>query len=226
MPVYVDKFRALYRGMVMGHMVADTRAELHTAAENLGLQRRWFQDTPKSSVPHYDISRSKRAEGNPPSPAPIGQHPTATEWANEYKSNSQINYEMREKGQRNKARGILKHGPYGSGEAGPCDAGCAKCATEKGKQTSDHLIDATTYAWKAMQAAGKQLEKEGALQSFVAIQRENTAVLKQPKHEREMASAEWSAQLRAKVAEAKRRDAEAARYTPWWSPEEQSGDDL
>lgn len=62
MSVYVDNYRPGRRRMVMCHMVADTRAELHEMAGKLGLKRSWFQDTPKSSSPHYDVSLSKRAE--------------------------------------------------------------------------------------------------------------------------------------------------------------------
>lgn len=62
MSVYVDDFRAPFRGMLMCHMVADTRDELHEMAAKLGLKRSWFQDMPKSSSPHYDVSISKRDE--------------------------------------------------------------------------------------------------------------------------------------------------------------------
>ena len=59
MSVYVDKYEAAYGRMKMSHMIADTLNELHEMAERLGL-RRWFQD--KSSMPHYDVCLSKRAE--------------------------------------------------------------------------------------------------------------------------------------------------------------------
>jgi hypothetical protein len=40
-------------------MLADTVEELHTMADQIGLNRGWFQPV---SVPHYDLSQSKRQE--------------------------------------------------------------------------------------------------------------------------------------------------------------------
>lgn len=45
--------------MIMCHMVADDLGELHAMAEAIGVRRKWFQA--KSSVPHYDICKSKKA---------------------------------------------------------------------------------------------------------------------------------------------------------------------
>jgi hypothetical protein len=59
MAVYVDDMRAPYRGMIMCHMMADTLAELHAVAEQIGVERRWFQDS--NSGPHYDIALQARA---------------------------------------------------------------------------------------------------------------------------------------------------------------------
>lgn len=59
MTVYVDDMRALYRNMLMFHMLADTDAELHAMADLIGVQRRWHQAPPKHSS-HYDISLGKR----------------------------------------------------------------------------------------------------------------------------------------------------------------------
>ncbi len=53
MPVYVDNYRARFRGMIMCHMVADTLDELHAMADGIGMARRWFQN--KAGKPHYDI---------------------------------------------------------------------------------------------------------------------------------------------------------------------------
>lgn len=63
MGVYVDQARNRLGRMVMCHMWADTAAELHAMASQVGLQRKWFQ-TPggayPSSFPHYDVSQTRR----------------------------------------------------------------------------------------------------------------------------------------------------------------------
>jgi len=59
MPVYVDRSRNPYRGMIMCHMLADSPEELHAMADRIGISRRHFQG--KASTPHYDICMSKRA---------------------------------------------------------------------------------------------------------------------------------------------------------------------
>lgn len=61
MTVYIDNMQASYRGMKMCHMVADTLEELHDMATKLGL-RRYFQEPPKASKPHYDVSLTKKRE--------------------------------------------------------------------------------------------------------------------------------------------------------------------
>ncbi|MBV9863314.1 MAG: DUF4031 domain-containing protein [Alphaproteobacteria bacterium] len=55
MTVYVDDMRASFGRMIMCHMIADTEAELHAAADRIGVARRWYQGD------HYDIALSKRA---------------------------------------------------------------------------------------------------------------------------------------------------------------------
>lgn len=60
MTVYVDSMRASYRRMVMCHMLADTDAELHAMADQIGVARRWWQAPPRHDS-HYDIALSKRA---------------------------------------------------------------------------------------------------------------------------------------------------------------------
>ena len=58
MAVYVDDVRHQFGRMIMCHMWADTEAELHDFASRLGLKRSWFQQPPKASWKHYDISLS------------------------------------------------------------------------------------------------------------------------------------------------------------------------
>lgn len=47
----------------MCHMFSPDVAELHSMAERIGMQHRWFQNplTMRVSWPHYDIDRSRRA---------------------------------------------------------------------------------------------------------------------------------------------------------------------
>ena len=47
--------------MLMCHMVADTLEELHVMANEIGMKRAAFQDAPKASHPHYDVSQERRA---------------------------------------------------------------------------------------------------------------------------------------------------------------------
>lgn len=54
MAVYVDDMRAPLGRMIMCHMLADTEAELHKMAADIGVARKWFQGD------HYDIALSKR----------------------------------------------------------------------------------------------------------------------------------------------------------------------
>lgn len=64
MAVYVDSERNRFGRMLMCHMFADTPDELHTMAEAIGMQRRWYQtpDGPKpASFPHYDVCLMRRA---------------------------------------------------------------------------------------------------------------------------------------------------------------------
>lgn len=62
MSVYVDDVRHRFGRMVMCHLWADTEAELHAEAAALGLRRAWFQEPPKASWKHYDISLGVKAK--------------------------------------------------------------------------------------------------------------------------------------------------------------------
>lgn len=64
MTVYVDTERNRFGRMIMCHMFADTAAELHQMASEIGMRRTWYQapDAPKpASFPHYDVCISRRA---------------------------------------------------------------------------------------------------------------------------------------------------------------------
>lgn len=62
MTVYVDTARHPFKGYIMCHMIADSLDELHSMADQIGMERRWFQAPPKASHPHYDIPEHKRAK--------------------------------------------------------------------------------------------------------------------------------------------------------------------
>ena len=59
MSVYVDDWRAPYRGMLMCHMAADTTPELLEMADKIGVARRWIQK-PGTRWEHFDVCVSKR----------------------------------------------------------------------------------------------------------------------------------------------------------------------
>jgi hypothetical protein len=58
MSIYVDNAMNQFGRMKMSHMISDTTDELHSMADKIGIQRKWFQNNPDH--PHYDISQSKR----------------------------------------------------------------------------------------------------------------------------------------------------------------------
>lgn len=70
MTVYVDSITPYPRGtvkeapLVTGwrHMYANELGELHEMAERLGMKPEWFQPYPEHSLPHYDLSRTRRAQ--------------------------------------------------------------------------------------------------------------------------------------------------------------------
>lgn len=61
MSVYVDDMSAPYRGMIMYHMVADTKAELIAMAQSIGVHPRHIQKE-GTYQEHFDICKSMRAE--------------------------------------------------------------------------------------------------------------------------------------------------------------------
>jgi hypothetical protein len=60
MTVYVDDMKAPFGRYVMCHCWADSRAELFAMMELIGVQTKWFQQPPKASWEHFDITMSKR----------------------------------------------------------------------------------------------------------------------------------------------------------------------
>jgi hypothetical protein len=59
MSVYVDDMEAPFGGMVMCHMVADTKEELLSMCDQIGVQRKWIQKE-GTVYEHFDICLSKR----------------------------------------------------------------------------------------------------------------------------------------------------------------------
>ncbi|MBH1665305.1 DUF4031 domain-containing protein [Stenotrophomonas maltophilia] len=60
MTVYVDDAVHAWRDQRWAHLMADTLAELHAMAAQLGLPRRAFQN--KASGAHYDVTTELRAQ--------------------------------------------------------------------------------------------------------------------------------------------------------------------
>lgn len=60
MSVYVDGATNEYGRMRMCHMIADSLDELLGMADQIGVARKWFQASPPSSFPHFDIAQSKK----------------------------------------------------------------------------------------------------------------------------------------------------------------------
>lgn len=58
--VYVDEAIFEWRGKVWCHMFSHDLDALHSFARKLGLKRSWFQQPPKASWCHYDITTGKR----------------------------------------------------------------------------------------------------------------------------------------------------------------------
>lgn len=56
--VYVDDAKIPFYRMKMCHMLADTLEELHSMADKIGVDRKWFQG---DDIPHYDVALNKRA---------------------------------------------------------------------------------------------------------------------------------------------------------------------
>ncbi|MBJ7517421.1 MAG: DUF4031 domain-containing protein [Stenotrophomonas sp.] len=72
MTVYVDDAVQAWRGQRWAHLMADTLAELHAMAAQLGIPRRAFQN--KSSGAHYDVTVALRAQAIALGAVPISRH--------------------------------------------------------------------------------------------------------------------------------------------------------
>ena len=57
MAVYVDDYRAAFRGMQASHLLADSAEELFAMVDSIGVKRKWYQN---GSSPHFDICEEKR----------------------------------------------------------------------------------------------------------------------------------------------------------------------
>lgn len=62
MTVYVDPAIHPWKGKLWCHLFSEDLKELHAFARRLGLKRSWFQQPPRASWEHYDITANKRLE--------------------------------------------------------------------------------------------------------------------------------------------------------------------
>lgn len=60
MSCYVDTMRARFGGMIMCHMIADSREELMAMADKIGLPRKWVQGL-GTHKEHFDVCLTKRS---------------------------------------------------------------------------------------------------------------------------------------------------------------------
>lgn len=59
MAVYIDNYEAPFSGMIMCHMIADSRTELLAMVDKIGVQRKWMQKR-GTKYEHFDICLSKK----------------------------------------------------------------------------------------------------------------------------------------------------------------------
>lgn len=72
MAVYVDDAVTLWRGRRWAHLMADTLAELHAMAGELGIPMRAFQN--RTSGAHYDVTAELRLHAIELGAVPISRH--------------------------------------------------------------------------------------------------------------------------------------------------------
>ena len=61
MTIHVDDVRHAYGTMIMCHMWSESREDLLTMADRIGVARKWIQEPPKVSWLHFDICLKKKA---------------------------------------------------------------------------------------------------------------------------------------------------------------------
>ena len=61
-PIYVDRAIHSWRGKKWCHLFSEDLVALHAFAAGLGLRRSWFQEPPRASWPHYDVTEGKREQ--------------------------------------------------------------------------------------------------------------------------------------------------------------------
>ena len=59
MSIYVDPEK-LIKGQYWCHMSADSLAELHAFAEQIGVKKCWFHNPKRRGMPHYDLGTDAR----------------------------------------------------------------------------------------------------------------------------------------------------------------------
>lgn len=59
MAVYIDSYNAIYKRMLMCHMIADTKQELLEMVDKIGVNRKWIQKE-DTYTEHFDICQSKK----------------------------------------------------------------------------------------------------------------------------------------------------------------------
>lgn len=80
MAVYLDDFRARWRGREWSHLTADSTEELHEFAERLGVPRRGFHHSPdRPWKDHYDIPEALRETALRLGAQPIGRREAAAQ---------------------------------------------------------------------------------------------------------------------------------------------------
>jgi hypothetical protein len=73
MAVYVDDGRRPLGRMLMSHMWADSKTELLSMADRIGLSRRWMQQPPAATWLHFDVCQATRERAIAAGAIPVDQ---------------------------------------------------------------------------------------------------------------------------------------------------------